>query len=411
MRQKSNQMIVFAFFLLLPLVCCAKSADNQQLHLSLGADVTQMMVTWVTESRLPSTSLVLFSKVSDRNTGMTHTVSGNWTTFKAGGGRRQFVHRVLLTGLQPNSVYAYSVSSDGGKFFSRSYSFRTNSRSAVQDVAIVGDLGVEHGRRAFKTLSVEAAKGSIDAVFHVGDMAYDLHDDDGRKGDMFLQLMQATAARVPFQVLPGNHEKKKNFTHFNSVFSMTDQGMTANTGDINNFYYSSNVGPMHIVSMTTEFYFYPKFGTEQLQSQYNWLISDLKEANRQRSVRPWIILLSHHPMYCSAHGKSAQADHDVVRKGYQGRFGVEKLLHDYNVDLYISGHTHTYERSLPVYRDRVQRNPWNPLRSGNKRFPVHVVSGSAGPPHLSSLKHKIGQQTAARVSDYSYTRIRANKYM
>lgn len=35
-------------------------------------------------------------------------------------------------------------------------------------------------------------------------------------------------------------------------------------------------------------------------------------------------------------------------------FGVEKLLYDYGVDLYICGHEHSYERMWPVYNGQVR---------------------------------------------------------
>ena len=35
--------------------------------------------------------------------------------------------------------------------------------------------------------------------------------------------------------------------------------------------------------------------------QYEWLVADLEAADRpeNRSVRPWVVLMGHRPMYCS----------------------------------------------------------------------------------------------------------------
>ena len=46
-----------------------------------------------------------------------------------------------------------------------------------------------------------------DAVLHIGDFAYDLHDDDGKVGDEFMRMVEPVAGRVPYMVTPGNHEK------------------------------------------------------------------------------------------------------------------------------------------------------------------------------------------------------------
>lgn len=59
-----------------------------------------------------------------------------------------------------------------------------------------------------------------------------------------------------------------NFSNYKALFSMP--------GDRDNMYYSFNMGPIHFVSISTEFYFYLEYGVTQLGVQYEWLINDLK---------------------------------------------------------------------------------------------------------------------------------------
>ena len=46
-------------------------------------------------------------------------------------------------------------------------------------------------------------------------------------------------------------------------------------------FYSWNTGPVHFISLNTEFYYYLNFGATQLLRQYKWLINDLEVRNYQ----------------------------------------------------------------------------------------------------------------------------------
>ncbi len=60
-------------------------------------------------------------------------------------------------------------------------------------------------------------------------------------------------------------------------------------------FYSFNIGPAHIISFSTEFYYYVYYGIKQIWHQYNWLKKDLEEANKpeNRAKHPWIITMGH----------------------------------------------------------------------------------------------------------------------
>ena len=42
-------------------------------------------------------------------------------------------------------------------------------------------------------------------------------------------------------------------------------------------FYSFNVGPIHFVSISTEYYYFVEYGTEQMVNQYHWLEQDLAQ--------------------------------------------------------------------------------------------------------------------------------------
>ena len=47
-------------------------------------------------------------------------------------------------------------------------------------------------------------------------------------------------------------------------------------GGTESMYFSFNIGPVHFISISTEFYYYTGYGTDQVFSQYNWLLQDLE---------------------------------------------------------------------------------------------------------------------------------------
>ncbi|CAH3199436.1 unnamed protein product, partial [Porites evermanni] len=108
-----------------------------------------------------------------------------------------------------------------------------------------------------------------------------------------MNQIQPIAAYLPYMTCPGNHEQAYNFSNYRSRFSMP--------GNSEGIFYSWNIGPAHIISISTEVYFFLNYGLEQVVQQYDWLEKDLQEAAspKNRKLHPWIITMGHRPMYCS----------------------------------------------------------------------------------------------------------------
>ena len=74
----------------------------EQIHLSLGSDPSQMVVTWVTQGSQPIESVVEFGIVNEI---LKESAYGNWTAFNPGGDRVIFIHRVILKDLKQDVTY------------------------------------------------------------------------------------------------------------------------------------------------------------------------------------------------------------------------------------------------------------------------------------------------------------------
>ena len=116
-------------------------------------------------------------------------------------------------------------------------------------------------------------------------------------------------------------------------------------------YSSFNVGPIHFISFDAERYFFTNYySMEHVRMQYEWLQQDLQRAQQHRHERPWIVAYAHRPMYCTHIANDWQAPYcteeaAAVRDGvaFDGglrQYGLERLFHNYSVDLYVSGHMH-----------------------------------------------------------------------
>lgn len=62
-----------------------------------------------------------------------------------------------------------------------------------------------------------------------------------------------------------------NFSHYRERFSMP--------GGRESLMYSFDMGPMHIISISTEIYYFLNYGVKSLVFQYQWLENDLVRAN------------------------------------------------------------------------------------------------------------------------------------
>ncbi|KAI7804956.1 putative iron/zinc purple acid phosphatase-like protein-like, partial [Triplophysa rosa] len=350
-----------ALVCLCALICAAAAVppigtQPEQVHISYPGVKNSMVVTWSTSNQ--TESVVEYSVWGDAL--FRKKAKGNYTVFTDGGteNRTTYVHRVTLTDLRPGSAYVYHCGSDAGWSDVLYLTSLNESLSFSPRFALYGDMGNENPQ-SLSRLQKETQIGMYDAILHIGDFAYDMHEDNGRIGDEFMKQIESIAAYVPYMTCPGNQEWAYNFSHYRYRFSMP--------GHTENLWYSWNIGPAHIISFSTEVYFYLEYGLDLLFRQYEWLKKDLEEANRpeQRAERPWIITMAHRPMYCS--------DDD--------------------------GDDCTHFQSY-VYNGSFEEPYVNP------KAPVHIITGSAG----CREKHdgfipKPRSWSAFRSTDYGYTRM------
>ena len=428
------------------------------VHIAFGTRDDEMSVTWHTLASNPGDPTVEFypgvvddvSESSDAP--QVSRVEGSTRAFIDGGPERtvRFVHRATLPNLEPGAIYSYRVGNPATKTWSRLFNFcakRNKSQiSPAKPLKLLAlcDQGHRESAGVVQLVAAEVADPATrpDALIHCGDFAYDLDTYSGRNGDRWLQDVEPVAAYVPYMTSQGNHERAYNFSHYVERFTMPGHG--AHTG---NAYYSFDLGPLHVVAFNAEAFFWPEYFDEAYMSRmYEWLVTDLRDANDDRANTPWVMVHGHRPMYCvdpkvpdlTPHANKPEFagvcgwEKQAVRKGVasecedeyaalgcsasnarestrgsstaarprraggaspeglwkasgesSGDFPIEKLLFDAGVDLYLAGHVHDYERYFPVYDEHVVNGTDVTLgRYVNPGATVHVTSGSGGNPEM-----------------------------
>ncbi|XP_063624901.1 acid phosphatase type 7-like [Cydia splendana] len=368
--------------------------NPEQVHIAFGEKSNDIVVTWSTFNDTPS---VVHYGVEE----LQHYAYGASSLFEDGGNerRQQYTHRVTLPDLQYDTKYVYNVGSEYG--VSSLFSFRTVPKGNNWPVraAVFGDMGTE-GAKAMPYLQEESEMGHFDLILHVGDMGYDMATDNARVGDQFMRQIEPIATMVPYMTCVGNHEEAYNFSNYRERFSMP--------GGTESMFYSFDLGPVHFVAISTEYYYYIKYGVKMIYEQYQWLEKDLAMASHRenRTVRPWIVLMGHRPMYCSNADDLPDCEYEFSRTGnpFFGH-GLEPLLQQYAVDLVFWAHEHSYERLWPLYNNTVYNGSLAAPYT-DPRAPVHIVTGSAG--NHGGQDPFTGTHppwSAFRTDDFGYTRM------
>lgn len=351
----------------------------EQIHISFGDTSRDMTIMW-------STKVYDVSRVEYHNGDrqLAKQVDGETqkleTTNEEG---VKYLHRVMLNNLKPQTKYYYHVRGESAETLSDQFSFTVPpvTEGNTHTFMVYGDLGTKSNDIQF--LLQEARNEKYEALFHVGDIAYDLDSEQGKMGDRFFNKIESVAARIPYMTVPGDHEKFNQFLQYRYRFSMPSVPWPM---PIEKLWYSTDIGQTHFVMFSTEVFFSDELNVEKM---LEWVKDDLDKANMRRSAVPWIVAMGHRPMYCST--ENVSEDCRRQRKSVV-RSALEDLFYDAGVDLVISGHIHDYERTWPVYRKRVvQYNYKEPIA------PVHILIGTLGSAYKIDKSSNIEGHVAAFV--------------
>ena len=251
-------------------------------------------------------------------------------------------HEVRLSGLDADTRYAYRVQEAGGELLDDTEvsEFATAPRKGEQSrtrIWVLGDPG-KGGRnqRAVRDAFEEYAQDRpADMILMLGDNAYPDGSDSEYQRYMF-DMYADVLRRVPVWPAFGNHDAHRADSRDESgpyfdIFTLPDAGQAGGVPSGTEAYYSFDYANIHFVVLEST-----RIDTSSNSPMWDWLAADL-EANEQ----PWTIAYWHHPPY-------SKGSHDSDESGTQTRMRqyAGPLLEAHGVDLVMTGHSHSYERSF-----------------------------------------------------------------
>ncbi len=282
-----------------------------------------------------------------------------------------FQYQAEIRGLIAGREYLYQVVMDGEAAVS-GLRFRTTGAGAFTFLAL-GDSGTgNEAQQAIARRMIDNEDPSF--LLHTGDLSQEsgtFDQLDAKYFGVYRELMN----RTPFFPSPGNHDYYTDggMPYLSSQALPAGDEPSADQGR----YYSFNWGNAHFVSLNSNLLDSAGPAAGRMLA---WLEGDL-----QRQTKFWKVVYFHHAPYATGHHLN-----DPLCVAARER--VVPILEKYNVQLVLSGHEHSYQRTVPLR---------NGVPAGDDGGTVYVITGGGG-----GILHHISRTpiTAVGESVHHYLR-------
>ena len=253
-------------------------------------------------------------------------------------------HEVRLTNLIANTKYFYSIGTttqtlagnDANHFFGTS---PNAGQAAPYRIWVLGDSGTaDTAAQAVRDAYLNYNGATYtNLLLMLGDNAYNNGTDTEYQAAVF-DMYPTVLRQTPLWATIGNHDTAQstdppsNLPYF-QMFTLPANAEAGGVASGTEKYYSFNYGNIHFVcldSMTSS--------RAISGAMHAWLQNDLAQ-----NIQPWVVAFWHHPPYTKGSHNS-----DTETELIEMRQNVLPTLESYGVDLVLSGHSHSYERSFLI---------------------------------------------------------------
>jgi acid phosphatase type 7 len=285
----------------------------------------------------------------------------------------------LLSGLEPDTIYYYSVG--GAGVADAAHSFHTapapgnlpadgNTRIWIvgdSGVAGTGSPGAGYVRDGFLSFVKNHGDEPADLFLMLGDNAY-LQGTDLEHQKAIFDVYPQILATTPLWPVIGNHEmgvggasvstSPNNYSvagdganggpdpapdspmPYLNIFTLPTNGEIGGLPSGTEQYYSFDYANVHIVGLDSQL---AMRDTDSRAAMLQWLKDDLMANNQD-----WTIVIFHHPPYTKGSHDSDSELGGIDQPIFAIREEFTPVFEQYGVDLAYSGHSHIYERSYYI---------------------------------------------------------------
>ena len=313
-------------------------------------------------------------------------------------------HEVYVSGLAAATSYVYSVGTTGDVLVGNDaeHVFETAppiGTAAPTRIWVIGDSGTANANaRAVRDAYLGFNPGGqADVWLMLGDNAYSSGTDAQYQAAVFDTYPSILRNSFLWPTL-GNHDaegvgvSQSNGTGpYFDMFTLPSDAQVGGLASGTEAYYSFDYGNIHFINLNST-------GSDRSPGSpmLTWLEADL-----EATTQDWIIAYWHHPPYTKGSHDSDNPN-DSGGRMFDMREYVLPLLEDGGVDLVLSGHSHSYERSFlidghygvsstfgatNVVDDGDGSDTGNGAYRKQPRGTVYAVAGSSGLASGGSLDH------------------------
>lgn len=261
-------------------------------------------------------------------------------------------HDIFIENLYPNTKYYYKIKVNDNFINSDStWNFKTAPPVGAKNKFSfwsIGDLyGGPQQLAVYEGFKKFRKNNYTNLFLTVGDNVYCGGSDECLQSNFFNVYQQGSILQqAGFYPATGNHDydnydrvvDNPKLAYFNS-FILPSQGEIGGEPSNSEAYYSFNYANAHFVILESTAY--GKDGKQLFDSdnlQLQWLKIDLAK-NKQ----DWTIVVLHHPLFTKG-SYDSDASPDLIKI----RSTLAPIFDQYNVDIVLTGHSHTMERSKPT---------------------------------------------------------------